>query len=479
MAHIRAVLMLCPDMGFTLVIMNADRCPAICSYFNNTDFNGGIMLTYLINVTDDMLLVSLLLGVMLAFMDHFGNAVAKIITRIGLLAGFVIAAVRSYITNTRRLVDGWKVGTYGYVVALILFLALMVVLLILSKKFFSTSEETKAASVSKTFISVLTAGLIASYLYGTMPNVFAYPFKFDTGGNGVLSTDYLFRLGGYLLGIVICVVSAVAAYKLLSIAAKKGFEKLLSLSFFLLSIIFAVNLFAKLMLILTPRKIIDSPALFNFAAASSNNSRWYTYIAFIILIFIAVFLWVKSHTAKEPYTTNAQRRKHRVLWRDAKRYTVVTALCFVMGILCTTLFVKMNTVVIEEAPVEETAIVKDSAGNDKELRVGLETVSDGHLHRFGYTTAEGYPTRFIVVLKQENTGNYGVGLDACEICGEAGYYENKDSQVVCKKCGVVMNKTTIGMKGGCNPIIIDYDIVDGDIIVPVEEMVKNQSRFKK
>jgi uncharacterized membrane protein len=111
------------------------------------------------------------------------------------------------------------------------------------------------------------------------------------------------------------VVSAVAAYKLLSIAAKKGFEKLLSLSFFLLSIIFAVNLFAKLMLILTPRKIIDSPALFNFAAASSNNSRWYTYIAFIILIFIAVFLWVKSHTAKEPYTTNAQRRKHRVLWR--------------------------------------------------------------------------------------------------------------------------------------------------------------------
>ena len=87
--------MLCPDMGFTLVIRNADRCPAICSYFDNTEFNGEIMLNYLINVTDDMLLVSLLLGVMLAFMDHFGNAVAKIITRIGLLAGFVIAAVRS------------------------------------------------------------------------------------------------------------------------------------------------------------------------------------------------------------------------------------------------------------------------------------------------------------------------------------------------------------------------------------------------
>ena len=132
---------------------------------------------------------------------------------------------------------------------------------------------------------------------------------------------------------------------------------------------------------------------------------------------------------------------------------------------------------IREAPVEDPQIVKDGAGAASELRVPLEMVSDGHLHRFGYTTPEGKLTRFIVVLKQENTNNYGVGLDACEICGEAGYYENNDGQVVCKKCNVVMNRTTIGMKGGCNPIIIDYDINESYITVPVEEMVKNQSRF--
>jgi len=426
-----------------------------------------------------MLVVSLLIGVILAFMDHFSGARGKLITRIGLAVGFVIAGVRSYITNTRRLVGGWKVGTYGYAAALVLFVLSVVAFAVFAKKFFKKTDEMKGRTAAETVISVLTALLISAYLYGAMPNIYVYPFKFDTGGNGILSTDYLFRLGGYLSGIIVCLIAAVAAYKIASIAAKKGYDKLLAVSFFLLNTMFAVYNFAKLMLVLTPRKIIDSVTLFQFAAASNNNSEWYTYIAFIILVVFSLILWIRSYTAKEPYATNAEHRKQRALWRSGKRYSVILILCFIVAILCATLFVKLNTVVIRDAPVEDPIIIKDASGNDKELRVTLEMVSDGHLHRFGYTTDDGNPTRFIVVLKQENTGNYGIGLDACEICGEAGYYENKDGQVVCKKCGVVMNKTTIGMKGGCNPIIIDYDIVDGYIIVPVEEMVKNQSRFKK
>ena len=209
----------------------------------------------------------------------------------------------------------------------------------------------------------------------------------------------------------------------------------------------------------------------------NNNAKLYTYAAFLILLVIAAILWIKSKTMKEPYNTKAQRRKLKALWRTGKRYSVSLAVCFVMAVLCTTLFVELNKEVIREAPVEEPIISKNIEG-EEELLIPLESVCDGHLHRFGYTTPDGNPTRLIVILKQENTNNYGIGLDACEICGEAGYYENKDGQVVCKKCNVVMNKTTIGMKGGCNPIIIEYDIDENGITVPIEEMVKNQSRFK-
>ena len=437
------------------------------------------MLTYLINVTDDMLAVSVIIGVIFAFVDHFCSAGGRKIVRIGLAFGFLAALIRTIITNTRRIVGGWKVGTYGYGIALALFVLLIVAFIVFGRGFFRKTENEQKQKTAQIVICVLIALLIAAYLYCNLFNVYVYPFKFDTGGEGFLSTKYLFRLGGWLLGIIVCLVAAFSSYRISRIAADKGYHKLLAAAFIALNIIFAVNNFARLMLVLTPRKIIDSIAMFNFAAFSNNHSELYTYAAFAVMVILSVVIWVRSYTAKEPYATNAEHRKQKALWRSGKRYSALLLICLVCGVLCATWFVKLNTVVIREAPVEDPQIIKDGTGADSELRIPLEMVNDGHLHRFGYTTDEGNPTRLIVILKQENTTNYGIGLDACEICGEAGYYENNEGKVVCKKCGVVMNTSTIGLKGGCNPIIIDYDITDTYITVPVEEMVKNQSRFKK
>ena len=76
-------------------------------------------------------------------------------------------------------------------------------------------------------------------------------------------------------------------------------------------------------------------------------------------------------------------------------------------------------------------------------------INDGHLHRFQYKAKDGTVMRFIIIKK--NGGAYGVGLDACDNCGDAGYYE-KDGKIICKKCDVAINLATIGFKGGCNPV---------------------------
>ena len=437
------------------------------------------MLTYLINVTDDMLAVSVIIGVIFAFIDFYCSSTGRVIIRIGLAFGIVVAGLRALITNTQRLVGGWKVGTYGYGVSLALFVLLILAFLVFGRSFFKKTGDEKKQKTAEIVICVLTALLFSAYLFCSLQNVFVYPFKFDTGGEGFLSSKYLLRLGGWLLGIVVCLAAAISSYKVAEVTAKKGYQKLVAAAYFALNIIYAVNNFACLMLVLTPRKIVNSTVLFNFAASSNNHSEWYTYASFIVVMIMAVLIWIRSYTSKEPYSTPAEHRKQRALWRTGKRYSILLLLCFICGILCATWFVKLNTVEIREAPVEEPQIIKDGTGTDSELRIPLEMVSDGHLHRFGYTTDDGYPTRLIVILKQENTTNFGIGLDACEICGEAGYYENNEGKVVCKKCGVVMNTSTIGLKGGCNPIIIDYDITDTYITIPVEEMVKNQSRFKK
>lgn len=436
------------------------------------------MLTYLINVTGDMLAVSLVIGIIMAFIDTNCTDRAKVIYKLGIAAGFVSAGIRAYITNTRRLEGGWKVGAYGLGISLGLFVLSMAALCIFGYSLLKHKKGSKMASAGNYVIAVTAALLSGSYLYCELPNVFAYPFKFGTDGESILSTEFLFRLGGYLLGIAVCAAAFYSAYKLCMTAAEKGMKGLLTYAFPAAGLVLGVYLFAMLMLVLTPRKIVDSPELFSFAASSSNYAYLYTCAVFLILVVTAVIFWIKSFTVKEPYSNKAQHRKQRAVWRSGRRYSVLMAVCLVTGILCATWFVALNTVEIREAPVEDPVIIKDSAGHDSTLQVPIEIVQDGHLHRFGYKTPDGNLARFIVVLKQENTNNYGVGLDACEICGEAGYYENNNGQIVCKKCNVIMNRTTIGMKGGCNPIIIDYDIDESNITVPVEEMVKNGSRFK-
>ncbi len=109
------------------------------------------------------------------------------------------------------------------------------------------------------------------------------------------------------------------------------------------------------------------------------------------------------------------------------------------------------------------------------VSIDINTVNDGHLHRFAYRSKKGTAVRFIVVLKGGSA--YGVGLDCCEICGPTGYIE-RESQVVCKLCDVVMNKSTIGMPGGCNPIPVKYGVSGGQIRIEQAELEKAAKWFR-
>ena len=122
----------------------------------------------------------------------------------------------------------------------------------------------------------------------------------------------------------------------------------------------------------------------------------------------------------------------------------------------------------EPTDLEATTLEGDFVYVDRLL------VSDGHLHRFGYKTANGVEVRFLVVRKNEVA--FGVGLDACEICGDAGYYEDK-GKIICSKCDVMMNVQTIGFPGGCNPIPIKYEVEDTRLKFFAEELESHEKVF--
>lgn len=76
---------------------------------------------------------------------------------------------------------------------------------------------------------------------------------------------------------------------------------------------------------------------------------------------------------------------------------------------------------------------EDYSLSDGVATIKFSQINDGHLHRFQYKAKDGTVMRFIIIKK--NGGAYGVGLDACDNCGDAGYYE-KDGKIICKKCDV-------------------------------------------
>ena len=189
----------------------------------------------------------------------------------------------------------------------------------------------------------------------------------------------------------------------------------------------------------------------------------------LALVCVAILV-ARSMHVNEPYDNPAQHRKIRAKWRNRRRWCTVAAVCLVCALLNVTVVKAYDTrEVVLSAP--ETYRLEGDA-----IYIATEDVNDGHLHRFEYTTERNVTIRWIVVRKP-NAATYGVGLDACEVCGNAGYYE-RSGQVICKRCDVVMNINTIGFKGGCNPKVIEYSIADGYIIVPTSTLAEHESDFK-
>ena len=187
---------------------------------------------------------------------------------------------------------------------------------------------------------------------------------------------------------------------------------------------------------------------------------------------LAVFFFRQGTILREKYDNPAQLRKLKARNRRWRRTAVGTLVCILLFSLILTI-VKTNDTRQVELSAPENYTVDQDAGV---ILVPSEAVNDGHLHRFEYRTEKNIDVRWIVV-KKPNSASYGVGLDACEVCGNAGYFE-RNGQIVCKRCDVVMNINTIGFKGGCNPIPLAYEVKDGNLVFRLEDLIAGEKEFR-
>lgn len=278
------------------------------------------------------------------------------------------------------------------------------------------------------------------------------------------TVEFLTKILGFASGALFAFISSFMVYK----AADALNEKRLK---FVFVVIFAACMIRQtifLVQVLMARDVLSGEMWMDLMAPIINNSGLLIFVIFAAILVLPITLFSQPKPERLPSYNPAEYRKvlaqaiHKRRWGTG----VIIAL-----VLMTTTSSAGSLIANKQAEIVPAVEVKAQAGS---VDVDLEIVKDGHLHRFVYRASGGEPVRYIVILK--SGAAYGVGLDACEICGATGYYE-RDNQVICKLCDVQMNKATIGTRGGCNPIPIEYSIADGKLKVPQAELEKHARIF--
>ncbi len=418
------------------------------------------MLKYFVWVVRDLSVPGIVFAMILAFMSLFDVKNQKRAVMFGSIAG-LFGAVAVAVIRHFYLVRDKKILIFNlYLGGILLVSALIYVLFnfgILRKK---------NPKISNIVLNVTGLLLSASLLIYYLPTDLLYPFHFLIKGQSVFSTDYLFKLIGFCFGILLVFLSVLCVFKILA-NLSVGYTRIFSIFVFAMNFLVVFPYIINQLLI--RRWIRLSRNFRNMNRFFSNHGNLFLFAVFAVLLVIAFVLFYKSFHNVEPYSNPAEHRKIRAKCRNQRRW--VFALFFVgaLSVVNLTALQKISKKEVRLSAAESFAL------NGDIVSVPVERVSDGNLHRFEYKTPDDVGIRFIII--QKNAFAFGIGFDACEICGATGYYQ-KGNQVICKLCDVVMNINTIGFKGGCNPIPLPYVIEDGEIRINIKDLEVEKRRFR-
>lgn len=126
-----------------------------------------------------------------------------------------------------------------------------------------------------------------------------------------------------------------------------------------------------------------------------------------------------------------------------------------------------------------SAATRVMADGDGKVRIAVQSVQDGTLHRFAYLTAERRLVRFFLINRyRDGRVNIGVVFDACDFCGDSGYLQ-EGNNVVCVGCNVRIFVPSIGKEGGCNPIPLEHEAGPQYVTVRADSLERGARYFNE
>ena len=276
---------------------------------------------------------------------------------------------------------------------------------------------------------------------------------------------FFVKIFGFLSGIFLGFLSGYLAYKA---AAALNHGRLVFV-FIVQIVATAVQQIIFVMTVMMARQVLGMENLISLMAPFIDNQNMIIYAIYFVSILVPITLFLQPRPERPAWANPAQYRQLLSRAIRRKRWGTGFLAMLVLTILISSIggwYANKKESLVPAVPVEAT---------DGLVQIPLDEVSDGHLHRYAFRASDGTQVRVIVV--QKGGSAFGVGLDACEICGATGYFE-RDGQVVCRLCDVVMNKATIGLPGGCNPIPVEYRVAGGSVQISADTLEAARIHFR-
>lgn len=416
------------------------------------------MLQYLISITDNTFVPVIILALVSAVFVQSNLYSGKKYLIIGFLLGMLAAIIYAILKRN----TGIAVREY-YDLGVIIPWCIIVIPLLICWSIRNSFQQ----PIIKILLAVLTAVAIGLITAQCLPNILLYPFGFDVGMESIFNNDYLFKWVGYGFALLVCGLIGWLIYRLCARLSTRLVMVIATFAIIIFTIQNAINL---LQILIVRRFISPQQWMMDLVIFILAHVNLFTFIFMVLVLLLTVLLYTKAKTTSLVGNNPAQIRKLKASLRRDRR----TSLLLMAGVAITAYTVTRARYIFEKG-VELTPAEPVTLNADGLIVIPLEQVNDGNLHRYGYQTTDGTLVRFIVIKKSENA--YGVGFDACDICGASGYYQ-RGNQVVCILCDVVMNIATIGFSGGCNPVPLKYEILDGNMIIRPTHLEAEKSRFK-
>ncbi len=417
-------------------------------------FQEVILLKYLILVTKQTFMIFIVMSFFILFLKKENKKYLNIAN----IAIFTVSIVSGIYMFVIRYMDAKAVNVAlirvnRYLIVTIFMLSLLAFIFSFLKR-------------KELFVFSLSISLAASVAY-LLPQLIQYTQEFVYFGEDSVSTMALLRFIGFTFGFIVSLLAYISFYSLM----KKAEDKTYILLFRIITFVYAFAYFFKAVSAAQRLKLVKLyDFVFQIMIFGDEYSDIGIYIMSAVALIFAIYTILTNKKVVGFFKNNALRRKEKARLRNKRRWSYSLITFSMLAIFIVTVLHYYDTKPVPLAEPQEYSMEGDM------IVIPLTDFEDGKLHRYAYTTPNGITVKFIGVKKPGVTA-YGLGLDACEICGVAGYFE-RGEDVVCKRCDVVMNKATIGFKGGCNPIPFPYNIENEKIYIDKKDLEREEKRFK-